>query len=409
MVKIAVLGFGVVGSGVVELIYQNKEQVALGAGDEISVKYILDLRDFPDSPYADKFVKDFNIILNDSEVSLVVECMGGSHPAYDFSLAALRAGKSVVTSNKETVAKFGHELLEAARENGVYYLFEASVGGGTPVIRPLSKCLAANNVEEVCGILNGTTNYILTMMNKYSESFDTALASAQEKGYAERDPSDDINGVDTCRKICILTDIVTGSFCDPAAVSTTGITAIRPSDVKVVEEWGGAIKLLGRCRRVGDKYSVMVSPFVVPDARIIAGVDGVFNAVAFTCDAAGEVTLCGRGAGKLPTASAMVSDVMDAVSGKAYRASWNSPENTDSDIFLPSDKAEDIFLVSFKKSGRDVIKAVEQEFGEIRTICTGDEEIYVMTGTMSGESVKAHISSLKKLGIEMGTCLRTLA
>ena len=230
MVNIAVLGFGVVGSGVVELCESNADKISAAAGNDVYVKYILDLRDFPDSPYKDRIVKDFEVILNDPEVSLIVECLGGSHPAYDFSLAALKKGKSVVSSNKETVAKFGHELLKTARENGAYYLFEASVGGGTPVIRPLSKCLAANRVEEVCGILNGTTNYILTMMNKYSESFATALASAQEKGYAERDPSDDINGVDTCRKICILTDIVTGKFCDPAKVDTKGITAIRPRD-----------------------------------------------------------------------------------------------------------------------------------------------------------------------------------
>ncbi len=408
MIKAAVLGFGVVGSGVVDLIYQNNKQVEKGAGEEICIKYILDLRDFPDSVHRDKLVRDFDVILNDPEVTLIAECMGGSHPAYDFSLAALKKGKSVVTSNKETVAKFGHELLAAARENGVYYLFEASVGGGTPVIRPLSKCLAANNVGEVCGILNGTTNYILTMMNKYSESFDTALLSAQEKGYAERDPSDDINGVDTCRKICILTDIVTGAFCNPAEVSTTGITAIRPEDVKTVEKWGGAIKLLGRCRKVGDKYSVMVAPFVVPDSRIIAGVDGVFNAVSFTCDAAGEVTLCGRGAGKMPTASAMVSDMMDAVSGKAYRASWSSPENTDSSVFVSVDDTADVFLVSFKKNGRDVLKAVSGEFGEVRVIGESDGEIYVMTESMTGSECKAHITSLEKLGIVSGTALRAL-
>ncbi len=408
MIKAAVLGFGVVGSGVVDLIYQNKDRIAKGAGEEISVKYILDLRDFPDSVYRDKLTKDFNIILNDPEVTLVAECMGGSHPAYEFSLAALRAGKSVVTSNKETVAKFGHELLEAAHENGVFYLFEASVGGGTPVIRPLMKCLAANNVEEVCGILNGTTNYILTMMNKYSESFATALSSAQEKGYAERDPSDDINGVDTCRKICILTDIVTGSFCDPAKVDTTGITAIRPEDVKTVEKWGGAIKLLGRCRRVGDKFAVMVAPFVVPSSRIIAGVDGVFNAVSFTCDAAGEVTLCGRGAGKMPTASAMVSDMMDAVSRKAYRAEWTSPEKTDADIFLPADSASDVFLVSFEKDTRDVLKLVNAEFGEVKVIGESDDEYYIMTDSMTGEECKKHISSLEKLGVVSKTLLRAL-
>lgn len=407
MAKIAVLGFGVVGSGVVELIEMNQDKIVASAGEEVIVKYILDLRDFPDSPYRDRLVKDFNIILNDPEVSLIVECLGGSHPAYDFSIAALNSGKSVVSSNKETVAKFGHELLAAARDNGVYYLFEASVGGGTPVIRPLSKCLAANRVEEVCGILNGTTNYILTMMNKYSESFATALASAQEKGYAERDPSDDINGVDTCRKICILTDIVTGKFCDPSKVSTTGITAIRPEDVKTVEKWGGAIKLLGRCTRVGDRYAVMVAPFVVSADRMISSVDNVFNAVAFRCDAAGDVTLCGRGAGKLPTASAMVSDVIDAVSGKAYRANWSNPNETCEGDFASADDVCDVFFISFDNASGEALAKVKAEFGDVRVIDDGDE-LYIMTECISGCDAKKHIANLEKLGLSSKTALRVL-
>lgn len=406
MAKIAVLGFGVVGSGVVELIEQNNKKISHGAGEEIYVKYILDLRDFPDSPYAKRVIKDFDLILSDPEISVVVECMGGSHPAYDFSLAALKKGKSVVSSNKETVAKFGHELLAAAAESGAYYLFEASVGGGTPVIRPLSKCLAANNVFEVCGILNGTTNYILTLMNKFSESFETALSSAQEKGYAERDPSDDINGVDTCRKICILTDIVTGKFCDPAKVSTTGITAIRPEDVKTVEEWGGAIKLLGRCTKIEDKYSVMVAPFVVPSDRIISGVDNVFNAVSFKCDAAGDVTLCGRGAGKMPTASAMVSDVMDAVSGKAYRAFWESPENTSDSDFIDVDEVCDVFLLSFENK-EDTLKKLQSEMNIVHVI-SEENEIYIFTERMSGARCKTHLSNLEKAGVVSKTALRVL-
>ncbi len=407
MAKIAVLGFGVVGSGVVELIESNQDKISSAAGEEVEVKYILDLRDFPDSPYRTRLVKDFDVILNDPEVSLIVECLGGSHPAYDFSIAALNRGKSVVSSNKETVAKFGHELLRAALKNGVYYLFEASVGGGTPVIRPLSKCLAANRVEEVCGILNGTTNYILTMMNKYSESFATALASAQEKGYAERDPSDDINGVDTCRKICILTDIVTGKFCDPSKVSTTGITAIRPEDVKTVEKWGGAIKLLGRCTLVGDRYAVMVSPFVVSADRMISSVDNVFNAVAFRCDAAGDVTLCGRGAGKLPTASAMVSDVIDAVSGKAYRANWSTPDEACDSDFASADDVCDVFFISFDNASGDALAKVKAEFGEVRVIDDGNE-LYIMTECMSGSDSKKHIANLEKLGLSSKTALRVL-
>lgn len=404
MKNIAVLGFGVVGSGTVELIEKNKDKISKSIQDEIFVKYILDLRDFPTSPYRSRITPDFNVILNDPDVSLVVECLGGAHPAKDFSEAALKAGKSVVTSNKETVAKFGHELLKTAEENGVFYLFEASVGGGTPVIRPLSKCLAANRVEEICGILNGTTNYILTMMNKYSESFETSLASAQEKGYAERDPSDDINGIDTCRKICILTDIVTGKFHDPEKISVQGITSVKPEDVRAAEKWGGSVKLLGRCVKTENGYCVETAPFVVDPGRIISSVDGVFNAVSFRCDAAGDVTLCGRGAGKMPTASAIVSDVMDALSGKAYRAFWSSP-STDESVVSP-DCVSDIFFLSFAPSP-DVLSKVGSEFGEVRVIDDAGD-LYVMTEEMTGKCCRTHLDALKKQGVEAKTVLRVL-
>lgn len=405
MIKAAVLGFGVVGSGVVDLIYQNAELIEKRVGEKIEIKYILDLRDFPESPYRNKLTKDFNVILNDPEIKIVCECMGGSHPAYEFSSSLLSAGKSVVTSNKETVAKFGDELLALARENGVFYLFEASVGGGMPVIRPLSKCLAANEVFEVCGILNGTTNYILTMMNKYSESFETSLASAQEKGYAERDPSDDINGIDTCRKICILADMVTGVYCSPESVAAQGIVGIRPEEVKAVEEWHGNIKLLGRCRREGDKYSVLVAPFVVAENRMIAGVDGVFNAVSFKCDAADEITVSGRGAGKMPTASAMVSDVMDAASGSAYRADWAKKNDG---LYVSIDEVRDVFFLSFVKCSCDLLNNVKCEFSNVKVIGENENEIFVMSDEMTTREVKEHIASLEKLGIKSNGYMRVL-
>ena len=406
MINVAILGFGVVGSGVGEVILMNNEKLCSALGDSIAVKYIFDKREFPGTVWQDKVVHDIDIIMNDPEISVVVECMGGAHPAYDFSADALRKGKSVITSNKEVVAKFGHELLALAKENGVGYLFEASVGGGTPVIRPLVKCLAANKIESVCGILNGTTNYILTMMNKFSESFESALAAAQEKGYAERDPSDDINGIDTCRKICILADIAFGYGVDSTKVYAEGITAIRNKDVAIAEKLGCAIKLLGRARKEGDKISVMVAPFMISRERVIAGIDDVFNAVAFNGNAVGEVTLCGRGAGMLPTASAMVADIIDVSNNGGWKVSWCDPAEAPADAFVAPDDVEDKYYVVFSAADTNTAKEAAETLMDVKVLEMDTKEIAVETPKMPYGQLKKIIAELEKKSVTAVSTIR---
>lgn len=314
MVNVAILGFGVVGSGVAELLDKNAVQIAQRTGQEIVLKYILDVRDFPDSPFREKFVKDFSIIENDPSVGVVVETIGGVTVARDFTARALRAGKSVVSSNKELVAEHGCELLALAKENKASYLFEASVGGGIPILRPLSQCLSANELSEICGILNGTTNYILTRMIRAGCSFEAALKEAQDNGYAERDPSADIDGHDACRKICILASIAFGRHIMPRQVPTEGITKITLADVAYADSCGRKIKLLGRAiRRADGKVCAYVAPHLLDGSNPLAGVEDVFNAITVKGDAIGDVMFYGRGAGKMPTASAVVADVMDIV------------------------------------------------------------------------------------------------
>ena len=320
MVKVAILGFGVVGSGVAEVLTRNGGPIAEKTAEEIALKYILDVRDFAESPYAGKFVKDFSVIEQDPEVEIVVETIGGATAALDFTRRALAAGKSVVSSNKELVAQYGHELLELAQANGVSYLFEASVGGGIPILRPLSQCLAANRISEVRGILNGTTNYILTRMIRAGLSFEAALAEAQEKGYAERDPSADVDGIDACRKICILADIAFGKHVYPKDVPAQGIRDVTLADVRYAESAGMKIKLLGRARKLPDgRVMAFVAPHLVANSDPISGVEDVFNAITVRGDAIGDVMFYGRGAGKLPTASAVVADVMDAARNRRSR------------------------------------------------------------------------------------------
>ena len=313
MVNVAILGFGTVGSGVAEVLTGHEESIAHKVQDFIRLKYILDVRAFPDSPFADKFIRDFSVIENDPEVDIVVETIGGAGVALDFTRRALGAGKSVVTSNKELVATHGYELLQLSKEKNVSYLFEASVGGGIPIIRPLSQCLAANEILEICGILNGTTNYILTRMIRAGLSFDAALAEAQEKGYAERDPSADIEGHDACRKICILSSIAFGRHIYPDQVPTEGITGVSLADVAYAASAGMKIKLLGRAlRRPDGRVTAYVAPHVIDGENPLAGVEDVFNAITVRGDATGDVMFYGKGAGKLPTASAVVADVIDA-------------------------------------------------------------------------------------------------
>ncbi len=314
MIKIAILGYGVVGSGVYEILRKNEKSIAKKAGNKtLEVKYILDLRDFPDHENPALFTKNFDDILNDPEVSIVVEVMGGLTPAFEFSKAALLAGKNVITSNKELVAEYGTELMAIAKENNVNYLFEASVGGGIPIIRPLSQCLLANEIEEIYGILNGTTNYILTKMVTEGADFADALLEAQRLGYAERNPEADVEGHDARRKIAILASLSSGKYVDWKQVATEGITKITRSDVAFAEKYNAVIKLIGMAKTLenGQVY-IRVAPMVIPKTNQLSDVNDVFNAILVKGDSIGDVMFYGRGAGKMPTASAVVADVIDA-------------------------------------------------------------------------------------------------
>ena len=317
MLQIAILGFGVVGSGTAEVLTKNQKQVSAYCGDEVNVKYILDLRDFPDHPLGDRIVHDINIILNDPEVVLVAEMMGGAHPAYDFTSAALKAGKHVVTSNKEVVATFGTELLDLARENHVSYLFEASVGGGIPIIRPMQTDLASNEILSVSGILNGTTNFILTKMKNEGAAFADVLKLAQQKGYAEANPAADVEGLDAARKIVILAALAFGKLLDPNKISTTGITGITEEHTVLADKLGGAIKLIGHTENVDGRVLALVSPFLVLPSNPICHVDDVYNGILVNSNMLGRALFYGAGAGKLPTASAVVADILDILSGRA--------------------------------------------------------------------------------------------
>ena len=321
MINIAILGFGVVGSGVAKLITDNKNEVTKLGGDDINIKYVLDLRDFPDSPFAERVIHDYSVIVNDPDVTVVVEVMGGSHPAYEYTVAALKAGKSVITSNKEVVANFGDEFLSLAKENGVCYRFEAAVGGGIPVISPMISCVAQNKISEVRGILNGTTNYILTQMFTYGQSFESALRDAQKKGYAESNPDADILGIDACRKTTILTALISGKLLPTAKIHTEGITKIRDNDVGAAEKMGATIKLVGRGMNKGGKLFAMVAPFIVSSDMPLSAVSGVYNAVEVIGEPLGNVMFYGQGAGAGATASAVVGDLMQIMtSGVHYSA-----------------------------------------------------------------------------------------
>ncbi|MCL2107612.1 MAG: homoserine dehydrogenase, partial [Oscillospiraceae bacterium] len=319
--KLAIMGYGVVGSGVAQVLAKNHESIAARSMQpDLHLKYILDIRDFPDDPFGHLVIRDFQVILNDPEVGIVVETMGGLRPAYDFVLACLKAGKSVVTSNKELVAAKGCELIHAAREHNVNFLFEASVGGGIPILRPLSQCLAANEINEVAGILNGTTNFILTRMIEDAMPFDAALRLAQENGYAEKDPTADVEGHDACRKICILAALAFGRHVYPEQVRTEGISGLTPEDVANAEAFGCAIKLLGRAKRLPDgRVTATVAPALVPHSCLLSCVSDVYNAIMVRGDFIGDVVFYGRGAGKLPTASAVVADVIDCGKHVALR------------------------------------------------------------------------------------------
>ena len=327
MIKAAVMGYGTIGSGVVEVLSRNKETIAKRAGDAIEVKYVLDLRDFKDDPIQKKIVHDYRIIADDPEISIVVETMGGVEPAYTFVKAMLTAGKHVTTSNKALVAEKGAELIALARQKKVNFMFEASVGGGIPIIRPLNACLTGDVIEEITGIVNGTTNYMMTEMTEKGVDFEEVLKDAQNRGYAEKDPTADIEGYDAGRKIAILTSLVCGKQTDFEDVYTEGISHITAADIRYAKEMGRAIKLLATSKRVGETYAVMVAPFLLPKTHPLYSVNGVFNAIFVRGNVSGDVMFYGSGAGKLPTAGAVVSDIVEMAKhiDKNIRVEW-SPE-----------------------------------------------------------------------------------
>ncbi len=332
MISIALLGFGCVGSGTAEVLTENKKIIEERLGCEYRIKYILDLRDFPESPFGSLVVHDFNAILQDEEVSIVAEMMGGSHPAYDFTKACLEAGKNVVTSNKEVVAKFGVELGEIAAKNGVRYMFEASVGGGIPVIRPMMTDLASNKITKINGILNGTTNYILTSMRDDAKSFGEALGEAQRLGYAEANPTADVGGFDTARKTVILAAIASGKLVSTDNIHIEGITEITLADVEAAEKLGYHIKLIGHAEVKDGKILALVSPMAIPSSNPLGRIDDVFNGILVNANMVGEVMFYGPGAGKLPTASAVVADIVDVIAKRDFAPTplgWVSAEASD--------------------------------------------------------------------------------
>lgn len=395
MINIAIFGFGVVGSGTAEVLTQNAKLISERVGDEINIKYILDLRDFPDSPFADKIVHDINVILNDPEVKICAELMGGSHPAFEFSTSAMKAGKSVVTSNKEVVANFGPELLKTAAENGVRYLFEASVGGGIPVIHSISSCLTANDISEVDGILNGTTNYILTQMISEGKDFDTALAEAQEKGYAERDPSADVDGIDTCRKISILSAIAFGKLIPPDKVATQGIRGVTLKDVENAEKFGAAVKLIGKTVCVDGKISACVAPMFVRKSCPLANINDVYNGVMVNGNAIGDVMFYGRGAGKLPTASAVVSDIIEIAAYLDHPNTVNVWERLSDEEILDSGKLKSRWYLRFDKKPNHCLcmldATVLEDSADCYAVITGEVSLLEIGITVSEKFVAMRV------------------
>lgn len=403
MVNVAILGFGTVGSGVAEVLTTNGGLIDHRVDDLVRLKYILDVRDFPDSPYKELFVKDFALIESDPEVNIVVETIGGATIALDFTTRALKAGKSVVTSNKELVATHGYELLQLAREHGCSYLFEASVGGGIPILRPLTSCLAANELEQVTGILNGTTNYILTRMIRAGLTFDQALAEAQANGYAEKDPTADVDGHDACRKICILASLAFGRHVHPDQVPTQGIRSVTLADADYAASADYKIKLLGRAiRRPEGKVCAFVAPHLVPGDNPLSGVEDVFNAIAVTGNAIGDVMFYGRGAGKLPTASAVVADVID-IAKDLKKDRHNGWEEGAPDLVVPADSLVSPWYVRAQISAEQA----RQRCGEVQLLARGGApagEAAFLTGPMTEPEIRGKLS-----GLDVGSLFRVLA
>ena len=402
MVNVAILGFGTVGSGVAEVLATNGALIESRVGTPVKVKYILDVREFPDSPFKDCFVKDFAVIENDPEVDVVVETIGGAKVALDFTTRALKAGKSVVSSNKELVATHGYDLLQLAKANGCSYLFEASVGGGIPILRPLTTCLAANELNQVTGILNGTTNYILTRMIRAGLTFEQALKEAQDNGYAEKDPTADVDGHDACRKICILAALAFGEHVYPEQVPTQGIRGVTLEDVAYADSIGFKIKLLGRAiRQPEDKVCAFVAPHLVPAGNPLAGVEDVFNAIAINGNAIGDAMFYGRGAGKLPTASAVMADVIDLAKDlkRDHRNAWGPGSD---DLVVSSD----ILASRWYVRANAAVDQARQTCGEIQLLARAGApagEVAFLTAAMTEPEIQEKLN-----GLEIGSLFRVL-
>lgn len=402
MEKFAVLGCGVVGSGVVELFEKNKSLIEKRCGKSLEMGYILDLRDFPDRPYANKLVKSIDVILADPDVTVVAECMGGTEPAFTFVKACLEAGKSVATSNKELVAAKGDILLKTAKAHNVNFFFEASVGGAIPIIRPLHKCLAANDFSAIAGILNGTTNFILNKMIKENMDFSTALTLAQEKGYAEKDPTADVEGHDACRKICILSSLAFGKHVYPESVHTKGISEVELKDVELCGKLGYSIKLIARVQRLeNDKILPTVMPMAVEEDNLLSQVNGVYNAVMVRGDGISKAMFYGRGAGKFPTASAVLGDMIEEVQLDHTIPSqmWENVNSTDfiedfsaftAKRYIRTSEA-DVHLLT------DVFGALEEK--TISTDC--GETVFVTTEAMNATQVEEAAKVLSQKGVKL--------
>ena len=390
--KVALLGYGTVGSGVVEVIRSNSESIAKRAGKPIELKYVLDLRDFPEDPINEIIVHDFNTILEDDEVEIVAEAMGGINPAYTFAKSCLEKGKSYVTSNKELVALHGAELLEIARKHNVNFLFEASVGGGIPIIRPLNQSITADEINEITGILNGTTNYILTKMKDEGRSFEDVLKEAQALGYAEKNPAADVEGYDACRKIAILSSLAFGEHVNFEDIPTEGITKITKEDMIYAEKMNYVIKLLGTCQRQDDNVFARVSPMLVPKSHPLAMVNDVFNAIFVKGNMVDDLMFYGKGAGKLPTASAVVADIVDAAKHKGTNIMtiWNREK-------IDLKAKEDVrvaYFVRLKKDDEGLKTSVDEVFGEVKEVEALDGEYAFVTRVMKEKHFAQKIEAL---------------
>ena len=413
MIQFAVLGYGTVGSGVVEVFFRNRESLEKKAGVPLGLKYILDVREFPDSPYKDLFVKDFDTILNDASVGVVAEVIGGVEPALTFTKACLERGKSVVTSNKELVAQHGAELLAIARANNVNYLFEASVGGGIPIIRPLHSCLAANRIEEVIGILNGTTNFILTKMFREGMSFESALALAQRLGYAERDPAAEVEGHDACRKICILASLAFGEHVYPHDVSAEGITKITSEDVAYAASCGCVIKLIGAARRGegGKRMTAYVAPAFINRETQLGTIDDVFNGILVRGDATGDVVFYGKGAGKLPTASAVVSDMIACAKADGSSASMSWKPSQGGNVAPQGDHVTAMYL-RCRAFETNALEEAVKIFGKVKALSRPDKptnEAAFITPALTEREIDDVCGKLAAAGIDILGKIRVLA